>query len=145
VRSGSARGPAFDAAGAHARKKSVIGRTLMAFKKSAGGFEGESYRAELVENTDFRKFDETLRMVLDVSDLEIDELLSHLEGEHEQGLLVYGLHRSKSALMTCFVRAYRGNHVHFVDGSDGGYALAAKALKAQLAEIGRRPSELPLG
>jgi hypothetical protein len=145
VRSGSARGPAFDAAGANARKKSVIGRTLMAFKKSAGGFEGESYRAELVENTDFRKFDETLRMVLDVSDLEIDELLSHLEREHEQGLLVYGLHRSKSALMTCFVRAYRGNHVHFVDGSDGGYALAAKALKAQLAEIGRRPSELPLG
>jgi hypothetical protein len=47
--------------------------------------------------------------------------------------------------MTCFVRAYRGNHVHFVDGSDGGYALAARALKAQLAEIGRRSSELPLG
>ncbi len=145
VRSGSASGPAFEAARAAARKKSLIGRGLMALKQSAGGFEGERYRAELVENTDFRKFDETLRMVLDVSDPELDELLSHLRREHAQGLLVYGMHRSKSALMTCFVRAYRGNHLHFVDGSDGGYALAAKALKAQLSAAGRGPSELPLG
>jgi hypothetical protein len=27
--------------------------------------------------------------------------------------------------------------VHFVDGSDGGYALAARQLKAQLAERAR--------
>jgi hypothetical protein len=34
--------------------------------------------------------------------------------------------------MTCYVRAYAADHVHFVDGADGGYALAAKQLKAQL-------------
>ena len=51
-----------------------------------------------------------------------------------------------AALMTCFVRSYQGNHVHFVDGSNGGYALAAKQLKAQLAEaLGTRVSELPDG
>jgi len=141
VRTGTARGARFDAASAHARKQSLVGRALMMLKQSAGGFDGERYRAELVENTDFRKFDETLRMVLDVSDRELEELVSHLAREHQQGHLVYGLHRSKSALMTCFVRAYRGNHVHFVDGNDGGYALAAKALKAQLAASVRRTSE----
>jgi len=32
------------------------------------------------------------------------------------------------------VKSYKGNHIHFVDGSDGGYAMAAKGLKKQLAE-----------
>jgi Protein of unknown function (DUF3095) len=34
--------------------------------------------------------------------------------------------------MTCIVQSYNGNHLHFVDGSDGGYALAAHQLKQQL-------------
>ena len=41
-------------------------------------------------------------------------------------------HTSETALMTCVIDGYDGNHVHFVDGADGGYALAAKQLKAQL-------------
>jgi hypothetical protein len=45
------------------------------------------------------------------------------------------MHRSPAALVTCLVRSYDGDHVHFVDGSDGGYALAAKQMKAQLAEL----------
>jgi hypothetical protein len=39
------------------------------------------------------------------------------------------------ALLTCIVFSYNGNHVHFVDGSDGGYALAARSLKAQLKSL----------
>ena len=34
--------------------------------------------------------------------------------------------------MTCVITRYEGDHVHFVDGSDGGYALAAKRMKEQL-------------
>ena len=34
--------------------------------------------------------------------------------------------------MTCAISAYQGDHVHFIDGADGGYALAAKQLKGQL-------------
>ena len=49
------------------------------------------------------------------------------------GNLVFGLHKSREALVTCIVRSFTGNHMHFVDGSDGGYALAAKGLKQQLA------------
>jgi len=34
--------------------------------------------------------------------------------------------------MTCFVEGLQpGQHVHFIDGSGGGYAMAAKRLKAQ--------------
>jgi hypothetical protein len=33
------------------------------------------------------------------------------------------------------VKSYDGNHLHFVDGAEGGYALAAKQLKAQLQAL----------
>jgi hypothetical protein len=36
--------------------------------------------------------------------------------------------------MTCFIRRLEeGGHVHFIDGNDGGYAMAAVELKAQIA------------
>ena len=40
---------------------------------------------------------------------------------------------SREALITCLVESHAGRHLHFVDGSEGGYALAARQLKAQLA------------
>jgi hypothetical protein len=135
VRSGAASGPAYDAAEAAARKKSLIGRALIALGKSAGGFDGKAYPKELVENSDFRKFDEAIRMVLDLSGDMLAAIESNLERARREGRLVYGVHRAPSALITCYLRSYSGDHVHFVDGSDGGYALAARQLKKQLAEV----------
>lgn len=91
------------------------------------------YRAELVENTDFRKFDGMLRMVIDSSDTQASALEEFLRSKYQSGQLVYGIHKSREALVTCLVQSYTGNHLHFVDGSDGGYAMAARALKQQLS------------
>ncbi|HEX5098789.1 MAG TPA: DUF3095 family protein, partial [Polyangiaceae bacterium] len=83
--------------------------------------------------------DEALRMVLDLSDEQLAVIEAELERARAAGHLVYGIHRAPSALITCYLRSYSGDHVHFVDGSDGGYALAARQLKAQLAEtVARR-------
>jgi len=93
------------------------------------------YIGEMVENSDFRKFDGMLRMVIDGSEAQYRELRDYLDAQHRQGRLVYGMHRSREALLTCIVFSYNGNHVHFVDGSDGGYAIAARELKAQLKSL----------
>ena len=93
------------------------------------------YTEEIVENSDFRKFDGTLRMVMDGSEAQYQALQEFLEQQFRLGRLVYGLHRSREALLTCIVFSYNGNHVHFVDGSDGGYALAARGLKQQLRSM----------
>ena len=95
------------------------------------------YRDEMVENSDFRKFDGMLRMVIDGSDAQATQLETYLETEYRAGRLVYGMHKSREALVTCIVQSYNGNHQHFVDGSDGGYALAARELKKRLAEMSR--------
>jgi hypothetical protein len=138
LRSGQTSGPRYRAAEAEARGLTLAGRALIALGTAAGGFDGGAYPRELIENTDFRKFDEALRMVLDVSDEQLGVIEAELERARASGELVYGLHRAPSALITCFLRSYVGDHVHFVDGSDGGYALAARMLKAQLAELRAR-------
>jgi Protein of unknown function (DUF3095) len=114
----------------------LAGVYLFARKIDTKAVRWSRYTDELVENTDFRKFDGMLRMVIDGSEAQYRDLHDYLEGQHREGRLVYGMHKSSEALLTCIVFSYNGNHVHFVDGSDGGYALAARGLKAQLESLG---------
>jgi hypothetical protein len=95
-----------------------------------GGFDPALYRHQLVENTDFRKFDDGLRMTLDCTPALADRLETLLQEAERQGIARCGLHRQEAALMTCFVPSpTRSDHIHFVDGAMGGYAMAAQALK----------------
>ena len=113
----------------------LAGAWLFARKKDTKTVRWSHYIDEMVENTDFRKFDGMLRMVIDGSDAQYEQLREYLERQHRERRLVYGMHRSREALLTCIVFSYNGNHVHFVDGSDGGYAIAALGLKAQLKSL----------
>jgi hypothetical protein len=132
IRSGRASGLGFAFRRLVAKTSAQIGTTLMNRGWSAGGFPGEIYRGQVVSNTDFRKFDDTLRMVVDVGPEELEAIRSFLSERHARGELVFGIHVSGASLMTCAIQAYEGKHVHFVDGADGGYALAAKQMKQQL-------------
>ena len=86
----------------------------------------------MIANSDYRKFDEVLRMVLSGTAVQRQQLRDFLEKWRQDGTIVYGIHASKSALMTCLISDYAANHVHFLDGSSGGYALAAKEMKSQM-------------
>jgi len=61
----------------------------------------------------------------------------------ERGEIVYGLHRADSALMTCLVFSLeKAEHIHFVDGSDGGFTSAAKNLKAKRSAAAKYRQEM---
>ena len=118
------------------RRVGVLANTLfiyviMRFGISVGGFVPKTYVQQVVENSDFRKFDDGLRMVLDCTP-ELERGLSErLAAAASSGIARYGLHRQDAAMMTCFTpSALRSDHVHFIDGARGGYASAAVALKA---------------
>jgi hypothetical protein len=97
-------------------------------------FPAAAYQAEIPSHSDYRKFDDMLRLVLDCSNAQVIEIREYLEECHARGEIFYGVHESSHALMTCFVENIRpGGHIHFIDGFDGGYALAAKQLKEQVA------------
>ncbi len=103
------------------------------FDRQAGPYNAPVYRGELRSNTDFQKYDGILRMVLDVSESQAALIERHLEREHDAGRLVYGVHVADTALMTCVVFSLeQSKHMHFIDGSDGGFARAAQEFKSRL-------------
>lgn len=102
------------------------------FDITAGGYRGKRYRVELRDNTDYRRFDDTLRILIDCEPVQAQAIEDLLEEHARDDDLRYGLHRSDSALMTCLVfNLDKGEHIHFVDGSDGGFTAAAKIMKAK--------------
>ena len=105
---------------------------LMKFKVKIGKTDFGQNKLDVVADTDFRKFDDGLRMVISGDRTRIEQLENYLEECYIQGKLVYGLHISKNALITCAVFQHSRNHISFIDGADGGYALAAKAMKQRL-------------
>ncbi len=109
-----------------------LGQHWMENEKRMFGVDWGKYKDRLITNTDFRKFDDNLRMVISGTAEQRHQLLGYLEKQYQKELLVYGLHVSDRALMTCVISDYHLHHIHFVDGSDGGYAMAAKDLKKQI-------------
>lgn len=91
------------------------------------------YKKSLSSHSDYRKFDEMLRMIIDCSRDQANEIEVYLESLYQEQQVFYGLHRSFNSLMTCFVEDLQdGSHIHFIDGGNGGYAMAAKHLKKQM-------------
>jgi hypothetical protein len=110
----------------------LAGYWLMKKNKKTSGNDWGRYKKDLVLNSDYRKFNYSIQTIMSGTIEQRVELTEYLEKEFKAGNLVYGIHSSYGALITCFVRNYQGNHVHFIDCSDGGYSEASKALKIRL-------------
>jgi hypothetical protein len=90
------------------------------------------YKASLIANTDFRKFDGALRMIISGNADQRLTLRDLLEKMRAEGRIAFGLHANPKTLITCIISNYQNDHAHFVDGSNGGYAMAAEEFKNQL-------------
>jgi hypothetical protein len=121
------------------RRAFVLANTLFAyvvmrFGITVGNFVPKLYVQQVVENSDFRKYDDGLRMILDCTPELERTLAQRLAAAASNGIIRYGLYQQDAAMMTCFTpSAIRSDHVHFIDGARGGYASAATALKAMAA------------
>ena len=103
-------------------------RITTTLKLKAGKFDAVEYVNDVVANSDFRKFDDGLRMTLDCSEDFAEALERRLQQASD--IAEYGAFRQSNALLTCYAPSLTDrSHVHFVDGAGGGYAMAAKAMK----------------
>lgn len=104
-----------------------------AFGLKFGDYDALVYKEELKRQTDYRRYGDAIRLVLDCpggADTKLRAALAPLEAAGE---IIYGLHVSDHALMTCLVFDLKSAaHVHFIDGGNGGLTLAAKEFKAKL-------------
>ena len=112
--------------------ETILGLVFSEFKLTIGEMNWSNFKTIITTTSDYKKFDDMLRMIISGTSQQREKLTQYLSDRFQQGELVYGIHVASSALMTCLVFERSGAQVHFVDGADGGYALAAKSLKAQL-------------
>lgn len=114
--------------------ESLLGWVLFSTRMRLGGFDPVVYRLDTARNTDYRKYDDGLKLTLDCRPDLLARIEVVLEDAHSRGIADYGIHRQDKALMTCIVPSVtRKDHIHFVDGAAGGYAEAARMLKEHRA------------
>lgn len=107
----------------------LLGKLLMKFQIG----DWQNYLNRIISATDTEKFDDMLRMVVSSNIEQTKQLEEYLDKEYKAKKLNYGLHKADSSLLTCLIFERHGKHIHFVDSSNGGYAMAAINMKAQLS------------
>jgi hypothetical protein len=96
---------------------------------------GKTYLQQLVELSDTLVIDGRINTVISGTTgqrLQLEAALHELE---QEGLIYYGLYVSEASVLSCYVRNMNEKHIHFVDGSDGGYTKAASMLKKKLFPV----------
>jgi hypothetical protein len=111
----------------------ALGWVLMRFGIRTEETDWGTYKDTLVRNSDVRKVNDGYRQILAGTAAQRQALDAWLEDGYRKGQLVFGLHTTNRAQMTCLVFNYAGRHMHFIDGADGGLFLASKELKRRLA------------
>jgi len=112
--------------------QNILGQIFMGFDMQTGDTKWGQYKPDLVANSDYRKFDDMLRMIIAGTGHQRQQLLAYLEQQYQAGKLKFGIHASTGSLITCLVFQRQSQHIHFIDGCDGGYAMAATQLKSQI-------------
>jgi hypothetical protein len=113
----------------------ILGWFLMKFGLHTEETDWSRYKQTLARNSDVRKFNDVYRQILAGTAAQRAALTAWLEYRYAKGDLVYGMHVTDRAHMTCLVFNYSGRHLHFIDGADGGFALAARAFKERAAKL----------
>ncbi|MEO6613472.1 MAG: DUF3095 domain-containing protein [Chitinophagaceae bacterium] len=96
---------------------------------------GKVYLNQLVNMSDTLVIDGKINTVISGTTQQREQLVTALNQLEEAGDIYYGIFVSKESVMSCYVRSMNDKHVHFVDGSEGGYTRAAGVLKKKLGMV----------
>lgn len=112
--------------------ETLLGLFFFRFNLKLGAFRAHEYLAQLVTNADTLTIDGRITTILSGKTENRRQLVSYLTRKEDEGRLLFGHHHSKESIMTCYIEDRDAKHIHFVDGSDGGYTEAAKTLKQKI-------------
>lgn len=107
----------------------VLGKVYFRTKK------GKEYLYKLVDMSDTLVIDGRINTVITGTISQGEELKKSLQELEQQGRLLFGFHSSTASVMSCYVRNMDDQHIHFIDGADGGYTKAAGLLKKKIASL----------
>ena len=96
--------------------------------------EGRSYLNKVSQLSDTIMIDGSLNTVMEGGTSQIEMLTNYLDLLEREGKIKYGLHATYASVMSCYVQDRGDNHIHFVDGTEGGYTSAAIIYKKKYSD-----------
>lgn len=96
---------------------------------------GRKYLRRLVEMSDTLVLDGRINTVITGSKTQRANIIRALDKMEKSGEILYGMHVSSASVMSCYVRDLEDDHIHFIDGAEGGYTKAAIALKKKINDL----------
>jgi len=98
---------------------------------------GKYYLKRLVELSDTLTIDGKISTVITGTVKQRELLVASLNEMEQAGEIIFGWHTNKESVISCYVRDRFDQHIHFVDGSEGGYTRAAGMLKKKALKLVR--------
>lgn len=95
---------------------------------------GKKYLKQLVEMSDTLVIDGRINTVITGTEKQRLALQRELDKIEKDGQILYALYVSGESIMSCYVRDLEDDHIHFVDGAEGGYTQAAAILKQKIRD-----------
>ena len=95
--------------------------------------EGKKYLHKVTQLSDTIMLDGSINTVFTGSQQQINQLSIYLDTLEAEKLISYGIHTTYASIMSCFIQDRDRKHVHFIDGTEGGYTSAAMVLKEKLS------------
>ncbi len=96
---------------------------------------GKYYLKRLVELSDTLTIDGKISTVISGTVQQRELLVASLNEMEQAGEIIFGWHTNKESVISCYVRDRLDQHIHFVDGSEGGYTQAAGMLKKKALKL----------
>ncbi|MDA0824060.1 MAG: DUF3095 family protein, partial [Proteobacteria bacterium] len=104
----------------HWFRTAVIGPAFMRYTA-----DGQGYVASVPELSDTLTIDGRINTVIAGTAQQRQQLTAELDRMEATGAILYGLYATSASIMSCYVRNREDQHIHFIDGADGGYTHAA--------------------
>jgi hypothetical protein len=93
---------------------------------------GKLYKYRVAQLSDTIMLDGSLNTVISGTDKQVASLKSFLDDLEFNKTIIYGLHVTHASIMSCYIEDREEKHIHFVDGTEGGYTSAAIMFKEKL-------------
>lgn len=109
----------------------VFGKYYFKFFKA-----GKLYIYRVSQLSDTIMLDGSINTVISGNDKQIKRLQIFLDDLESKKKIIYGLHTTHASIMSCYIEDREEKHIHFVDGTEGGYTSAAIMFKNKANQLG---------
>ena len=93
---------------------------------------GKYYVFKVSQLSDTIMLDGSINTVISGTDKQVNRLQILLDDLESSDKIIYGLHITHASIMSCYIEDRKEKHIHFVDGTEGGYTSAAIVVKEKL-------------